>query len=71
MKHILLFAFALGLSAPMAQADCAYHQTSAKANVDQTTTTASTSKDPQMSSEQLVLLKKQQQSATDEERAAE
>lgn len=71
MKHILLFAFALGLSAPIAQADCAYHQTSAKAEAVDQTTTASVSKDPQVSSEKLVLLKKQQQGAANEEHAAE
>ncbi|HUH48624.1 MAG TPA: hypothetical protein VLZ56_02085 [Mycoplana sp.] len=71
MKHILLFAFALGLSAPVAQADCAYHQTSAKAEVVDQTTTASLSKDPQASSEKLVLLQKQQQATEKDNRMAE
>ncbi len=58
MKRILVFACALGLSAPMAFADCAYHQTNAKADVDTTTTTASISEKSTPASDEVVLLKK-------------
>ena len=56
MKRILVFACALGLSAPMAFADCAYHQTNA--DVDTTTTTASIAEKSTPASDEVVLLKK-------------
>ena len=59
MKRILVIAAVLGLSAPVACADCAYHQTNAKADVDKTTTTASLSENAAVPSEQTVLLKRQ------------
>jgi hypothetical protein len=41
MKTILVVAAALGLSAPMAFADCAGHPVNASMDVDKTITTAS------------------------------
>ncbi|NVP56776.1 hypothetical protein [Mycoplana rhizolycopersici] len=64
MKRILVIACALGLSAPMAFADCAYHKnTSASADVDKTTTTASISQQSAPPSDEVVLLKKGDASA--------
>ena len=68
MKRILVFACALGLSAPMAFADCAYHNAAVK--VDKTTT-ASVTTDTQTKSEELVLLKNQKEAAAPQEEAAE
>lgn len=66
MKRILVIAAALGLSAPMAFADCAYHQTNAKADVDKMTTTASISENAEAASGEVVLLKKQDKGAAEE-----
>ncbi len=57
MKMLLVAAAAVGLSASMAFAECAYH---AKTNaaIDTTTTTASITKDSQPAPEETVLLKK-------------
>ncbi|MBD9374342.1 hypothetical protein IB238_17105 [Rhizobium sp. ARZ01] len=70
MKRILVIAAALTLSAPVAFADCAYHQTNAKANVDKMTTTASISENAPVPSDEIVLLKKQDKVVV-EEKAAE
>lgn len=69
MKRILVIAAALGLSASMAFADCAYHQTNAKADVDKMTTTASISENATVPSDEIVLLKKDKVAA--EDKAAE
>lgn len=69
MKRILVIAFALGLSAPMALAECAYHQTNAKADVDKTATTASISENSAPASDQVVLLKKNDASAAEQKTA--
>lgn len=68
MKRILAIACALGLSAPMAFADCAYHNAAVK--VDKTTT-ASVETNTQTKSEELVLLKKQKDAAPSQEDASE
>jgi len=69
MKRILVFACALGLSAPVAFADCAYHQTNAKADVDTTTTTASISEKSTPATGEVVLLKKNDTTAAQEQTA--
>lgn len=69
MKRILVFACALGLSAPMAFADCAYHQTNAKADVDKMTTTASISEKSAPATGEVVLLKKNDAPAVQEQTA--
>jgi hypothetical protein len=57
MKMLLVVAAALGLSAPMAFAECAYHAKN-NAAVDEKMTTASVTTDNQTTSDELVLLKK-------------
>jgi hypothetical protein len=71
MKRFLVVACALGLSAPMAFADCAYHRTNAAADADRATTTASIASDPATSSDELVLLKRQKEKAVETEKTAE
>lgn len=69
MKMLLVMAAAIGLSAPMAFADCAYHAKN-NATVDKKETTASVSKSDQTASDDLALLKKTDR-VTDEEKPAE
>lgn len=69
MKMLLVMAAAIGLSAPMAFADCAYHVKN-NATVDKKETTASVSKSDQTASDDLALLKKTDR-VTDEEKPAE
>ncbi|MNW03842.1 hypothetical protein BLJAPNOD_00497 [Ensifer sp. M14] len=68
MKTLLVAIAAIGLSAPMAFAECAYH---AKTNaaIDTATTTASITTESQPASEEMVLLKKTDRLAQDEKTA--
>ncbi|OOG74449.1 hypothetical protein B0E45_05610 [Sinorhizobium sp. A49] len=68
MKTLLVAIAAIGLSAPMAFAECAYH---AKTNaaIDTATTTASITTESQPTSEEMVLLKKTDRVAQDEKTA--
>lgn len=68
MKMLLIMAAAIGLSAPMAFADCAYHAKN-NAAVDKKMTTATVTTDNQTKSDELVLLKKTDRVSEDEEPA--
>ncbi len=69
MKIILVAVAAVGLSASMAFAECAYHAKN-NAAVDTTTTTASITTESQPASEEMVLLKKTDR-VVQEEKTAE
>ncbi|MBB3457965.1 hypothetical protein FHT86_006290 [Rhizobium sp. BK313] len=69
MRMLLIMAAAIGLSAPMAFAECAYHAKN-NAAVDKKMTTASVATDNQTTSDDLVLLKKTDR-VTEEEKPAE
>lgn len=66
MKRILAIAFALGLSAPAALAECAYHNAAAK--VDKTTT-ASVAPDTQQTTSGALALLKEEATAAEEKTA--
>lgn len=68
MKMLLAMITVVGLSAPMAFAECAYHAKTSAA-IDTTTTTASITPDSQPASEETVLLKKTGRLAPDEKAA--
>ena len=69
MKMLLIMAAAIGLSAPMAFADCPYHAKN-NAAVDKKMTTASVTTDNQATSDEVVLLKKTDR-GTEKEKPAE
>lgn len=68
MKMLLAAIAVVGLSAPMAFAECAYH---AKTNaaIDTATTTASITPENQATPEKMVLLKKTDRQAPDDKTA--
>ncbi|NVD37284.1 hypothetical protein HT585_00320 [Ensifer sp. HO-A22] len=68
MKTLLVAIVAIGLSAPMAVAECAYHART-NAAIDTATTTASITTESQSTSEETVLLKKTDRIVQDEKTA--
>ena len=68
MKMLLAVIAVVGLSAPMAFAECAYHAKTSAA-IDTATTTASITPESQATSEKMVVLKKTDRLAPDEKTA--